>query len=55
MRQLAILLLTDEHGISAASWAELRVLLSSGDEENDDIFESVTNANGRYSLPADFE
>lgn len=55
MRQLAILLLTDEHGISPASWAELRILLSSGDEENDDIFEMVKVTNGRYSLPADFE
>ncbi len=53
MRQLALLLLDDEYGISAEAWSELRVLLES-DDGNDDILTSVRSADGRYYLPEDF-
>lgn len=54
MRTLAILLLNDDHGISAEAWSELRVLLSAGDD-CDDIIEAVKATEGRFYLPADFK
>lgn len=54
MRELAIVILDDEHGIRMSAWKFLRdVLVEDGGHEgrNDDILDAVKNTEGRVYLP----
>jgi hypothetical protein len=51
MRELAIALLDDEHGISEHAWDVLQMLLEAGDDDFSDIINNVKAVQGRWILP----
>lgn len=51
VRELAIQLLDNEHGISTNAWSTLNILLLGIYEDNDDIIQAVECTEGRVYLP----
>lgn len=49
LRNFAIALLDDEHGINSEAWDSLRDMLD--DNEDNDILDAVKCTEGRYYLP----
>lgn len=51
LRNFAIALLDDEHGINSEAWDSLRDMLD--DNEDNDILDAVKSTEGRYYLPSE--